>query len=130
MKSELQNKLLQKYPKIFRQKNLSMKETCMCWGIATPDSWYDILDNLCNVIQKKVNEKGYHQVEATQVKEKFGYLRFYTNFCYDDIEDEINKAERETKEICALCGSKENIKCPKGWWIIYLCHLCRKGKNK
>lgn len=33
MNIELQEKLFEKYPKIFRQKDLSMNETCMCWGI-------------------------------------------------------------------------------------------------
>ena len=33
MKKELQDKLYNDFPKIFKQKDLSMKETCMCWGI-------------------------------------------------------------------------------------------------
>ena len=33
MKAELQNKLFEKYPKIFGQKDLPMTQTAMCWGI-------------------------------------------------------------------------------------------------
>jgi len=32
MKLELQNKLFEKYPNIFKNKDLPMNQTCMCWG--------------------------------------------------------------------------------------------------
>lgn len=129
MKSELQKQLFDKYPKIFKQKDLSMKETCMCWGIDTPDSWFDILDKLCYNIQRIADKKGLEQAEATQVKEKFGSLRFYTNFYDEDIESYIEKAEQRTMEICAVCSSKDNIKTTSGW-VTYLCEKCREKKSK
>ena len=46
MTKELQEKLFNKYPKIFRQKDLSMMETCMCWGIDTDEGWFFLLDQL------------------------------------------------------------------------------------
>lgn len=77
MKQELQNKLFKKYKKIFRQKDLPKEETCMCWGIDCPDEWYEILDMLCDNIQNYVKTKELIQVEAIQVKSKFGKLCFY-----------------------------------------------------
>ena len=82
MKVELQNKLFEKYPKIFRQKDLPMQQTCMCWGITCGDGWYNIIDTLCSEIQHHLEynaerNQGPTLVEATQVKEKFGGLRFY-----------------------------------------------------
>ena len=50
MTPELQNSLYERYPKIFRQKDMSIQETCMCWGICTGDGWYDIINMLCNAI--------------------------------------------------------------------------------
>ena len=55
MKEELQNKLYEKYPKIFRQKDLSMKETAMCWGISCGDGWFNIIDTLCSLIQGEID---------------------------------------------------------------------------
>jgi hypothetical protein len=52
MDRELQQKLFDKYPKIFRQKDLSMQETAMCWGIACGNGWYDLIDALCEEIQR------------------------------------------------------------------------------
>ena len=77
MKQSLQNKLFKKYPKIFRQKDLSKKETCMCWGIECPNEWYDAIDMLCENIQNYVESRKTIQVEAKQVKEKFGKFCFY-----------------------------------------------------
>lgn len=80
MKQQLQNKLFKKYPKIFRQKDLPKEETCMCWGIECPDEWYDPIFHLCEFIQNYVDTHHVKQVEAVQIKEKFGKLRFYTNY--------------------------------------------------
>ena len=79
MNPELESKLFSKYPKIFRQKDLSMQETCMCWGIEHGDGWYKIIDILCYLLQGDINNNNYPQIEAVQVKEKFGTLRFYYN---------------------------------------------------
>ena len=39
MSPELQEQLYNKYPEIFADKDKSMQETAMCWGIETPDDW-------------------------------------------------------------------------------------------
>jgi len=128
MKAELQQKLFKKYPKIFRQKKLSMTETCMYWGIECPNSWYKILNNLCSKIQKYIDAGNIEQIEATQVKEKYGTLRFYSNNYDPIIDDLIDKAEIETSKICAYCGSKDDVKGSENGWILYLCQLCRNKK--
>ena len=51
MRKELEDKLFNKYPEIFKQKDLPARETCMCWGITCGDGWYDIIDNLCKLIK-------------------------------------------------------------------------------
>ena len=58
MNKELTNKLFDKYPKIFAQKNLPMSESLVCFGFEHGDGWYDILDNLCEKIQQHVDESG------------------------------------------------------------------------
>lgn len=54
MKKELQDQLYNKYPELFYEKDLSMKETCMCWGIECGDGWYNILEVLCSLISVAV----------------------------------------------------------------------------
>ena len=52
MKAALQNKLFEKYPEIFAQKDLDKTQTLMCWGISCGDGWYNIIDTLCHSIQQ------------------------------------------------------------------------------
>lgn len=123
MKQELQKKLFEKYPKIFRQKDLSMKETCMCWGIDTGDGWYYLIDSLCGYLQGMTDNNPTHedfgQIEAVQVKEKFGTLRFYTGSSSREQEGAIGFAEYLSAEICDVCGHRGK---PRGEsWITTRC---------
>ena len=125
MKAELQNKLFKKYPKIFRQKSLSMNETCMCWGISTGDGWYWLIDNLCDTIQRYIDANKQEQVEAIQVKEKYGGLRFYLNQESDMIHGMVWIAESMSYTICEDCGSTDGVTQTEGW-ISTLCKKCIK----
>ena len=91
MKTELEDKLYQKYPKIFRQKDLSMKETCMCWGIECGAGWYDLINFLCFHLQFDIDKNNYPQVEASQVKEKYGGLCFYYSILLSEKEDKYRE---------------------------------------
>lgn len=141
MKKELEEKLFKKYPKIFRQKDLSMAETCMCWGIGTGDGWYNLIDMLCSQLQFNTDKNKYPQVEAVQVKEKFGTLRFYYNVLSKKedkyferhsgvIEGLVDFAEFLSGSICEGCGINQEITQTKGW-ISTLCKKClQKRKDK
>jgi len=141
MKEELEKKLFEKYPEIFVQKDLPMSQTCMCWGIECGDGWYNIIDALCGRIMgynRNLNWKIQRDIEdgkakesdlipviqATQVKEKFGGLRFYTNSTDEYIYGLISMAEGMSARTCEHCGNpgKQNNE----GWIITLCDPCRK----
>ena len=92
MDKKLQDKLFKKYPKLFVQRKLPMTQTCMCWGIETNGrGWYQLLDCLCSSLQWDTDCNGYPQVVATQVKEKFGTLRFYYTWEYDNKKKPIKE---------------------------------------
>lgn len=55
MNNELDKKLCEKYPLIFRDRNAPMHQTCMCWGFSCGDGWYNIIDILCSRIQGHIN---------------------------------------------------------------------------
>ncbi len=64
MSPELQEQLYKDFPKIFREKDLSSENTCMCWGICTGDGWYSILRCLCLNIQSYVDNSRKHRASA------------------------------------------------------------------
>ena len=121
MKPELQKKLFDKYPKIFREKDLSMQETCMCWGIDTGDGWFKLIDALCNCLQFDTDENNYPQVEAVQIKEKFGGLRYYikpSETCYEPrrLNDVIAKYEEVAAKTCEATGKQGVLMKSIGGW--------------
>ena len=125
MSPHLQDILYTKYPKIFRQKDLSMKETAMCWGIDCGDGWFMLLDNLCNCLQHSTDVNKHPQIEAEQVKEKWGALRFYANG--DDFQQGmIQFAEYMSNYICEKCGTTDDVKQCGGSYIQTLCKRCEE----
>jgi hypothetical protein len=135
MKKELDNYLVEKYPKIFINRYGDMKETAMCWGFEHREGWFWILDQLCDSIQsyidnnnkyKSEEEKKIPQVVATQVKEKFGTLNFYYSGGNDYIDGMIRLAENMSANTCEFCGSIEDIGYTRGW-IYTICKNCHEN---
>lgn len=129
MNKELQQKLYNDFPDLYRQKDWSMKETCMVWGFDVGDGWYDIIYDL----SKKITELD-PEVQAIQVKEKFGGLRFYiggvNKDVADDVYDAINIAEDLSYKTCEECGTMENVSQNKSGWILTLCESCRIKRDE
>jgi len=141
MNPELERKLYLKYPKIFVRKDLPMGQTCMCWGIDCEDGWYHIIDALCAQIQHHIDWKnceGKHegsrkyrppeadgtwvqvqQLQAEQVKEKYGGLRFYAIGGDDYTEGLIDMASALSLRVCETCGAPARQ--TKSGWIRTLC---------
>lgn len=119
MNKDLDAKLVAKYPKIFANRHKSMQETAMCWGFACGDGWYNIIDALCNQIQSYIDNnphKNVPQVVASQVKEKFGALRFYIDGGDDYIHGLIDFAETMSECTCDQCGQPGTLDTLHGWW--------------
>lgn len=144
MTPEKDKKLCERYPKIFRDRCASPSTTCMSWGFECGDGWYDLIDALCGNIQNEVDnnisqqkfrlERGEisddeaipdedMQVVASQVKEKFGGLRFYTNGASERILGMISMAESMSYRICETCGSPGRSN--ESGWFVTLCAPCR-----
>lgn len=114
MKKELDDSLCAKYPEIFADRHKSMQETCMCWGFECGDGWYDLIDNLCSLIQNHIEWSKCPQVVAEQVKEKFGGLRFYYRGGDDFVSGAVSMADMLSYTICDVCGNK-GTRNEEGW---------------
>ena len=128
--------LCEKYPKIFKNRNGSIQETCMAWGFECGSGWFNIIDTLCEAIQHHVDwksrlmsteERECFQVTADQVKEKFGGLRFYYSGGDEEIRGMVDMAELMSHKICELCGSP-GIKRSSGW-VVVRCDSCKENKK-
>lgn len=150
MSPELQQKLYDKYPQLFSNKDKGIKSSCMAWGCEVGDGWYEIISSVCWMIkqhednkrwQKEWREKQNQEIKNSigisiegetpeyfpfkfdQVKEKYGGLRLYFSGGDEYVEGLVSMAEAMSYKICEVCGNKGEPN--KGGWISTLCESCR-----
>lgn len=151
MDNDKQNILIAKYPKIFKDHMDRMR-----FGIECNNGWFDILDRCCERIQKICDSTPFLQVMASQIKEKFGTLRFYVHYNHTGMfpngENEIDAlrsdpleknghhasfnnaqaaildAESESASICEACGAAGCL-CKYGAWYHTFCPECATKSN-
>lgn len=84
--------------------------------------WDKIIEPLINYIDE-YNKSASVPIEITQIKEKFGGLRFYTDNEPEDFRELVKTAEEESYKTCEICGTKENVGHTLGW-IQTICKDC------
>lgn len=125
MRTKLQKKLFEKYPKIFQGVHKTIQESLMPFGINTSDGWYWLIDQLCQALQYSTERLKEPQVVAFQIKEKFGGLRFYTTGASTRQLIIIDFAENLSYTICENCGSTDDVEQTRTGWILTYCKACR-----
>lgn len=129
MNNENQKKLVDKYPEFFKYYKDKLTRYPIMFGIECGDGWFTLLDVLMKNIQHHLkwnceNKEFY----ITQIKEKFGGLRFYFQGGDDQIEGMVHFAESFSYQICEICGTVRNIGQTKGW-IVTCCKECFDGEK-
>lgn len=149
MNIELEKKLIEKYPELFRDMYGDPQKTCLAFGIECGDGWYDLIDNICHIIKQEIDNRERAiryaktwnkdtlnpdseyfcredkevpdpiEVTITQIKEKLGTLRFYYNGGTDYIHGAVQMAENMSAHICEVCGERGSIS--RGPWLKTLC---------
>jgi hypothetical protein len=99
----------------------------MCRGFECGDGWASLLDRLSAKITEFDKLNG-TQTIATQVKEKYGTLRFYIESAPDALYDIIDDAEDESAKTCEDCGKPGELR--DGSWVRTLCDDCFYGWKK
>lgn len=131
MRKELDDKLCQDFPLLYADRNKSMQETCMCWGFACGEGWYDIIRNLSaaleNIIATLPED---NRPRAAQVKEKFGGLRFYMDGkATEEIRNLVRAAEALSFETCENCGEPGTLRTHRSW-LLTLCDTCNQARDE
>jgi hypothetical protein len=106
------------YPKMFSQPY---------GGFAVGPGWWPIIESLCANIQGRIDwwnknretRPIIEQVVVTQVKEKFGGLRFYYDGGDEYIRGMVTMAEEWADRHCEECGKPGQKR--SGGWIKTLC---------
>jgi len=96
--------------------------------------WWPLIDKLCSDITNelsKLSEEDRSNFRVTQIKAKFGELRFYVKAtklknCNDKIYFLIHKAEAESKKICELCSSEAKLIKTRTGMFVTQCDSCQE----
>ena len=117
MSPELTKQLYDKFPDLFKEKDLPPEQSNMCWGFECSDGWYNIIFTLCSLIQihQKSQNPDYKPVVVQQVKEKFGTLRFYYTGGDDIIFGMVAYAEAISGMTCEVCGDRGTTDWKRSW---------------
>lgn len=127
MTKELDERLCQKYPEIFRDRHAPMSQTAMCWGFACGDGWFALIDTLCSELMRHSTPE---QIPvAQQVKEKYAGLRFYARTYTDTQYDLIDFAEALSYRICETCGTTTNVQRYTDGWHRTRCLSCAETEG-
>lgn len=117
MKRELVEQLNEKYPELLKANR----------EMAVGDGWYDLVNSLLRVLDywnKNLKKTDDYPVEAVQIKEKFGTLRFYYRGGNEFANGAVQQAELMSGLICEECGAPGKVDSDGGW----LRALCEEHK--
>lgn len=82
-----------------------------CSFFEVDNGWLPLIKELIEDLIKLGWDK-----KVTQVKEKFGGLRFYINSGSNEIHERITEAERKSYETCEITGNPGELRNDIGWY--------------
>lgn len=118
MNAEHTKYLIENFPNLYRGITKPLTESLMGFGFECGDGWFELIKEL----SEKLEPMG---VEAIQVKEKWGGLRFYlAGGAPHEAWDLIEEAEERAETICEACGAPGEVRDRP--WVVTLCDECDK----
>jgi len=131
MKKELQDKIFNDFPQLYRDRFLPDTISRMCDGFyCCGDGWYDIIYNLSKEIHEfclKHKLEGDAYIRVFQVKSKWASLRYYLGETgklskdqYDEVYALISKAANMSSKTCEVCGKPGKLY-EANYWASTLC---------
>lgn len=104
---------LHKKIKVSRKINYIQQTNPYKYEFAVGDGWFKILFELVAGIKVNDQKKGDWITKVTQIKEKFGGLRFYVTGTSDKNWALIRNAEQKSYGVCEESGSEVEV----GTWV-------------
>ncbi|MCA1542015.1 hypothetical protein I6F18_18815 [Bradyrhizobium sp. NBAIM32] len=120
-------KLVESYPDLFHPAGDPL--AAEGWP-AVDDGWRELLERACARIRKAVSADG-GSFRATQIKEKYGSLRFYWSGRLSPearalVEEAIDLAEARSATTCEICGEQGRLH--GGGWLAARCAVHAEGR--
>lgn len=117
MRKELVDILYYRHPAIFAE-HIRLKAEEGAWNIWCRDGWVDLVDALCEQLQYWTDAHNAPQIVATDVKEKFGELRFVVRHKSAEQIGALRMACALSTRICDHCGAPGRHVVAGGTWMV------------
>jgi len=108
--------LLENFPELYKGFYMSYKDTAMCWGFECCDGWFEIIKNLSEELYAYTERTGARLPEVTQVKEKYGTLRYYIMHGTEEQYKIIDKWCDLSETTCEETGKPGKLRVKWGWY--------------
>ena len=112
---------LHKKIKVSRRINYIQQTNPYKYEFAVGDGWFKILFELVAGIKVNDQKKGDWITKVTQIKEKFGGLRFYVTGTSDKNWALIRNAEQKSYGVCEESGSEVEVGTWNDGWVRTMC---------
>ena len=156
MRVELERKIYEIDPVFFRQKDLDMTQTCMCWGLECGSGWYEPIKELVQKV-KMLNDQIAPLnmcIVALQIKSKWADFTCYwsveeldpdknieltedqtqmLNTVYSMMKDAVEGCEAKCSRTCEICGKSSFLKRDMlvcGSWLTVKCLDCAQKSQR
>lgn len=122
MNAELEARLSELYPSLFRGQDMPVTANLMSFGCECSDGWFRLINTACSLIAANVKPDGKTNFLFTQIKEKYGTLRMYSDGGDDYTDGVISMAEAMSGHTCELCGAPGKL--GGVGWLTTRCDKC------
>lgn len=128
MRPDLEEKLYSDFPLMFREPANALNDSTG-FHFECGDGWYQLILELCEnlypLAKATIPDEYGSCCLVSQVKEKYGTLRFYMPSCTSEMSKIINEYEKKSALICEECGNPGRTRIHNGW----LSTTCEEHKN-
>jgi len=121
--------LLRDFPRLYGNPDGKGTGLNMHWGFECGDGWYRLLHDLSAAIEEAAFKQGLDPdssawPKASQVKEKFGTLRFYVRGRSEEMGQLIEEASKRSAHTCESCGLEGELRTES--WFYVACDRCEE----
>ena len=104
MDSQLENKLYERFPDLYREKTAPLESSKMAWGVQCGDGWYKLIYELSTKIAKIATEGEYSPAISQISRHEDGTLYVDVRNVTPPIADIITTAREASRLTCERCS--------------------------
>lgn len=102
----------------------TLQNNLLAFGMECGIGWYPLIEHLIADLDERFPE---YEIHVTQIKEKFGTLRFYVASATEEAYRIIDHYEYMSAFICEECGALWAENKERHGWYKTLCKKCEAG---